>query len=56
MQDLEPFYNWRGYYIAAEDPLSPFFGREYSELSTPTRFIIITYIRNGMSSDQTLFI
>ena len=31
MQDLEPFYNWRGYYIAAEDPLSPFFGREYSE-------------------------
>ena len=31
MQDLEPFYNWRGYYIAAEDPLSPFYGREYSE-------------------------
>ena len=31
MQDLEPFFNWRGYYIAAEDPLSPFYGREYSE-------------------------
>lgn len=31
MQDLEPFYNWRAYYIASEDPLSPFFGTVYSE-------------------------
>lgn len=31
MQDIEPFYNWRNYYIASEDSLSPFFGREYSE-------------------------
>ncbi|MFM7217018.1 MAG: hypothetical protein ACKO1U_03260 [Bacteroidota bacterium] len=31
MQDLEPFFNWRGYYIAAEDARSPFFGTEYSE-------------------------
>lgn len=28
---LEPYYNWRGYYIASEDPYSPFFEREYSE-------------------------
>ncbi|MBT8196085.1 MAG: hypothetical protein HKO56_04140 [Bacteroidia bacterium] len=31
MQDIEPFYNWRDLYIAAEDDRSPFFGREYSE-------------------------
>lgn len=32
MQDLEPFYNWRNYYIASEDMRSPFFGTLYSEL------------------------
>ncbi|MCB0481190.1 MAG: hypothetical protein KDC83_07140 [Flavobacteriales bacterium] len=31
MQFLEPFYNWRGLYIAEEDDRSPFFEREYSE-------------------------
>jgi len=31
MQDIEPFYNWRDHYVASEDPLSPFFEREYSE-------------------------
>ena len=31
MQDIEPFYNWRHFYIASEDERSPFFGREYSE-------------------------
>src|ERR1700741_2432878 len=31
MQDLEPYYNWQGQYIAAEDALSPFHGRTYSE-------------------------
>src|SRR3954463_4455746 len=28
---IEPFYNWQHLYIAAEDPESPFYGREYSE-------------------------
>ena len=28
---LEPHFAWRGYYIASEDALSPFYGREYSE-------------------------
>jgi hypothetical protein len=28
---IEPFYNWRGFYIASEDPNSPFYEREYSE-------------------------
>jgi hypothetical protein len=31
MQDIEPYYRWRDLYIAAEDELSPFYGREYSE-------------------------
>lgn len=31
MQDIEPFYAWRELYIAADDELSPFYGREYSE-------------------------
>ncbi|MEY4861400.1 MAG: hypothetical protein RL059_1099, partial [Bacteroidota bacterium] len=32
MHYIEPFYNWRGYYIASEDPISPFFNCDYSEL------------------------
>lgn len=31
MHDIEPFFNWRHIYVAEEDPLSPFFGRTYSE-------------------------
>ncbi|MBK8700984.1 MAG: hypothetical protein IPN29_16190 [Saprospiraceae bacterium] len=32
MHDIEPYYRWRDYYVASEDKLSPFYGREYSEL------------------------
>jgi len=32
MHTIEPYYNWRQHYIASEDPRSPFFGREYSEI------------------------
>src|SRR6185312_16127198 len=31
MHDIEPYFNWRHLYMAEEDKLSPFFGREYSE-------------------------
>lgn len=31
MHELEPFYNWRDDYIAAEDERSPFYETEYSE-------------------------
>lgn len=31
MQDIEPFYNWLGYYSAAQDERSPFYGAVYSE-------------------------
>ena len=32
MHELEPFYNWRQHYIAAEDINSPFHGQTYSEI------------------------
>ncbi len=31
MHNIEPHYQWRDYYIAAEDEKSPFYGRKYSE-------------------------
>ncbi len=31
MHALEPYYSWRQYYTAEDDPRSPFYGREYSE-------------------------
>jgi hypothetical protein len=36
MQEIDPFYNWRDLYVAAEDPASPFYGREYSEFEYST--------------------
>jgi len=32
MHELEPFYNWRHLYIAADDSRSPFHGKIYSEM------------------------
>lgn len=37
MHFIEPFYNWRGYYIASEDGASPFYEREYSEFEFDKR-------------------
>jgi hypothetical protein len=31
MHTIEPYWNWRSYYTAEEDPRSPFYGRRYSE-------------------------
>ena len=31
MHDIEPFYKWRPYYIAAEDSSSPFYGKVNNE-------------------------
>lgn len=31
MHAIEPHYKWRDFYIASEDPKSPFYGRIYSE-------------------------
>lgn len=32
MHDIEPYYSWIDHYNAAEDELSPFYQREYSEI------------------------
>ncbi len=37
MHFIEPYFNWRHLYIAAEDTNSPFYGREYSELEFTDR-------------------
>lgn len=31
MHDIEPFHNWKDFYLSEEDKLSPFFQKEYSE-------------------------
>lgn len=31
MHAIEPYYSWRDYYTAEDDPRSPFYGRSYSE-------------------------
>ena len=31
MHTIEPYYNWRDYYIASDDDKSPFFGVQYNE-------------------------
>jgi hypothetical protein len=37
MHFIEPYYNWRGYYIASEDEASPFYNRQYSEFEFENR-------------------
>ncbi len=37
MHGIEPYFNWRGLYIASEDYRSPFFEREYSEFEFTNR-------------------
>jgi hypothetical protein len=32
MHEIEPYYQWRDYYTASADKLSPFYGRKHSEL------------------------
>ncbi len=57
MHDLEPFYGWRDFYIASEDPKSPFFEREYSEFEFSQK-IYNHYIHPQWDSmdSQTLFL
>lgn len=57
MHDLEPYYNWRGYYVASEDPYSPFYEREYSEFEFTSK-IYDHYIHPQWDNfgSQTLFL
>jgi hypothetical protein len=56
VHDIEPYYNWRGYYVASEDPYSPFYEREYSEFEFTSK-IYNYYIHPQWDSfgSQTLF-
>ncbi|MFM6947061.1 MAG: hypothetical protein ACKOWW_07965 [Flavobacteriales bacterium] len=57
MHFVEPFYNWRGYYIAAEDPSSPFYGREYSEFAfSNTVYNFYIHPQWDEFGSQTLFL
>lgn len=57
MHNIEPYYNWRGLYVASEDPLSPFFEREYSEFEFSEK-LYNHYIHPQWDSfgSQTLFL
>ena len=57
MHEIEPHYNWRGYYTAETDQHSPFFGREYSEFEF-SQAIYNFYIHPQWDSfgSNTLFI
>jgi len=57
VHDLEPYYNWRGYYVASEDPYSPFYEREYSEFEFTSK-IYDHYIHPQWDNfgSQTLFL
>lgn len=37
MHEIEPFFRWRDQYIASQDALSPFSGREYDEFQYSTK-------------------
>lgn len=47
MQDLEPYYRWRDFYVTSEDELSPFYGREYSEFEYSNKIYTFTSILSG---------
>lgn len=57
MHDIEPYFNWRHLYISADDELSPFYGREYSEFEFTN--VIYNYVIHPQWDDigsETLFI
>lgn len=37
MHEIEPYYQWRDYYISSEDKLSPFYKKVYSEFEFSNR-------------------
>ncbi len=54
---IEPYYNWRGLYIASEDVKSPFYDREYSEFEfTDTIYNFCVHPQWDNIGSPTLFI
>jgi hypothetical protein len=57
MHYIEPFYNWRMYYVASEDYRSPFYEREYSEFEfTDTIYNYYIHPQWDNIGSSTLFI
>lgn len=57
MQDIEPFYNWRHLYTAEEDPMSPFYGNQYSEFEyTQTLYNYYIHPQWDEFGSKTLYI
>jgi hypothetical protein len=57
MHEIEPYYNWRVYYIASEDEHSPFYEREYSEFEFTNRlYDFLIHPQWDDIGSQTLFI
>ena len=54
---IEPYYNWRGLYIASEDIQSPFYEREYSEFEfTDSIYNFLIHPQWDNIGSPTLFI
>ncbi len=57
MHAIEPYYNWRHFYIADEDELSPFYGREYSEFEySNTIYNYVIHPQWDSIGSETLYI
>ncbi len=57
MHEIEPYYNWLGYYTAEEDPDSPFYGREYNEFTfSNSVYDYLIHPQWDEFGSQTLFI
>ena len=57
LHTIEPYYNWRGYYIASEDIQSPFYERIYSEFEfTDTIYNYCIHPQWDNIGSPTLFI
>ena len=57
MHFVEPHYEWRPYYIANEDSLSPFYGRDYSEFEFTNKvYNFLLHPQWDHFGSQTLFL
>lgn len=57
MHHIEPHYNWRDFYIASEDELSPFYEREYSEFEfTDKLYNYVLHPQWDSFGSETLFL
>lgn len=57
MQNLEPFSNWTGLYVAADDARSPFFGQQYHEtLCTKTVYNYYIHPQWDEMGSETLYL